>query len=346
MTVLPPKIPIRNLYYLLCYAWNHLEQGALVDISRDSSISVADLFAKLLCDGVEHISRRGMQQGYEQREEELAGLRGRIDLIGSARRLLLEHGRANCTFDELSVDTHANRLIKATLKVLSGAAEDDAIRKRVRALHTRLREIGEVRLSKQMFRSVQISSNERFYRFLIHICEFVFSSCLVDSRTGTSKFRDFLRDERAMARVFEDFLLNFLKHELKTWNASRENIRWDAASDTDGSLSLLPRMRTDVILRSGERCRIADAKYYSASTSNYYETEKIHAANLYQLMSYVSNASAAEPYAEIAGILIYPRVDRTLRERYRIQGHVIEVCTVDLSADWREIHSELLSLFQ
>ena len=33
MTMTAPRIPIQNLYYLLCYAWNRLPQNKLVDVS-------------------------------------------------------------------------------------------------------------------------------------------------------------------------------------------------------------------------------------------------------------------------------------------------------------------------
>lgn len=44
-------------------------------------------------------------------------------------------------------------------------------------------------------------------------------------------------------------------------------------------------------------------------------------------------------------MLVYPEIDRKLRERYVIQGHAIDVCTMNLDADWRDIRRELLLLF-
>ena len=58
-----PRIPIQNLYYLLCYAWNHLKQGEMVDVSNVPSTELVDLFAVVLCQGVEHLARRGLEQG-------------------------------------------------------------------------------------------------------------------------------------------------------------------------------------------------------------------------------------------------------------------------------------------
>ena len=43
-----PRIPIQNLYYLLCYAWNRLPQGKLVDVSGVPATELANLFAHVL----------------------------------------------------------------------------------------------------------------------------------------------------------------------------------------------------------------------------------------------------------------------------------------------------------
>ena len=59
-------IPIRNIYYLLCYAWNRLDEGAIVDVSGVDTTELADLFATVLIGGVHHLTRRGLDQGPPQ----------------------------------------------------------------------------------------------------------------------------------------------------------------------------------------------------------------------------------------------------------------------------------------
>ena len=63
-------------------------------------------------------SRRGLPHRYRQREEDLPRLRGKLN---SNRQMLLHVTRADrlaCQFDELSVDTPLNRVLKATVKLL------------------------------------------------------------------------------------------------------------------------------------------------------------------------------------------------------------------------------------
>jgi 5-methylcytosine-specific restriction enzyme subunit McrC len=178
---------------------------------------------------------------------------------------------------------------------------------------------------------VRVTSNNLFYRFLISVCSLVFDSLLVDERSGTTTFRDFTRDDAKMAKLFQSFLFNFIARECPQWTVKSENISWRAASATDPNLELLPRMQTDIsLVRSGEY-RIIDAKYYRQTLGSHFDTEKVHSGNLYQMTSYLMNAQTRGD-AHADGMLIYPKVDRKLRERYEILGKRVAVCTVDLSA--------------
>ena len=62
-------------------------------------------------------------------------------------------------------------------------------------------------------------------------------------------------------------------------------------------------------------------------------------ARLYWLL----NAPAVSG-VEAEGMLIYPKVDRILRERYDISGRTISVCTVNLDAPWWAIDQEIRAL--
>ncbi|CAB3628767.1 5-methylcytosine-specific restriction enzyme subunit McrC [Achromobacter spanius] len=340
-----PIVPIRNLYYLLCYAWNQLPQGNIVNISRAPTTELVDFFAFVLCEGIDHLGRRGLEQGYELREEELTGVRGRIDILPSARRFLVAHGRAACRFDELTPNTLPNRILKTTLRRLSNSSGlNDSLRKRVLVLHRDLRGVTETVLNSQAFRQVQLHANNRFYRFLLNVCEFIHVACLPDSETGGYRFRDFLRDERLMAHVFQDFLFNFIRIELPQWSAQRERIVWHGVVASEEDMALLPRMETDISISRGNEHIIIDAKYYQNTLTERFGTKKLHASNLFQMWAYLTNVQQREG-TSIGGMLVYPRVDKTLRCQFLIRQYPLTVATVDLAKPWKNIHAELSQLF-
>jgi 5-methylcytosine-specific restriction enzyme subunit McrC len=338
-------IPIQNVYYLLCYAWDALDQGEVVDVSHLPSTELVDLFAFVLLDGFQHLCRLGLERGYHETNEEVYGIRGRLNVAPSLRRPIFMIGRAHCTYDELTANTLANRIIKSTLAQLGQDENlDRHLKDQVRSVVRQLPGIDSIQLTNNLFRAVAATSNRRFYRFLLDVCELIYDASLPEG-SGSRKFRDFRRDDKKMWRLFQSFLLNFIQRECRQWSAKSEEIAWHAISQTDHSLNLLPRMVTDISAWRPGEYRIIDAKFYSDTFSRNFGAPKLHSENLYQLVTYVLNAKPKNG-VHPDGVLVYPKVTETLREEYNILGRKFSICTVDLAAPWKIIDRELRELFQ
>lgn len=89
-----------------------------------------------------------------------------------------------------------------------------------------------------------------------------------------------------MSLLYQKFLYEFCRRELTSANTTRSYLKWDASSISDQSLNLLPRMETDITIRSSE-------KYLSLTPNTiraFFTTNgnrKFHSQNLYQLMNYL-----------------------------------------------------------
>jgi len=345
---MPSPIPVKNIYYLLAYAWNRLPESEIVDVSDVDSHELADLFAAVLINGIHHLLRRGLDQSYITEEAEIAGIRGRINIGVTARRMLAPHGRAFCEFDELRVDTLPNQILRATVNRLIRVPSLDREHKRnLRSLNRELGGISDVPLSRSMFQPVQLHSNNRFYRFLLNICELVLTMSLVDEAEGDFRFRDFVRDDKAMARLFESFVFNFYRIERPDLSIRKERIYWQASSSSDPELRFLPTMETDISVRDKPHTKtlIIDTKFYKETFSKRFDREKIHSANLYQLVTYLRNLQyRGGPDSKAKGLLLYPVVEKPIRLEYTLDGHDVRICTLNLAAEWHEIREELLSL--
>ncbi|MCP5056629.1 MAG: 5-methylcytosine-specific restriction endonuclease system specificity protein McrC [bacterium] len=342
----PSQIPIRNVYFLLCYAWNRLAEGEVVDVSGIESAELVDLFASVLVSGVRHVQRRGLQRGYDEATEELRSIRGRIEIASSARRFLPVHGRAICTYDELTPNTPANQIIRETLRRLALVESvDPDLKHLVNGSYQSLNGIERTRLSRLAFRQIQLHGNARFYRFLLSICELVAGSLLVDERSGSYRFRDFRREPKQMARLFESFILNFLRVRRADLDVRKEKISWEVDHAIEESREFLPSMEMDISIRGGGRTLIIEAKYYQQALASYFDSKKIRSGHLYQLFSYLKNMEArGGPDATAEGMILYPTVDEDLALEYQIQGHRIRVCTLDLSQEWPGIEEKLMEL--
>ena len=156
-------IPIKNLYYLLCYAWGHLEQASLVDASDADCDNVEDLLGFVLKKGLDRLKKQGFDRSYVAHQVELAGIRGRVDIMSSASKMLLQHGRTICHVDDLAPDTLPNQILKSTIKKLIGVKTlNQSLRHNLWGHYYKLDGIKEIALSGSVFRRVQLHSNNRF----------------------------------------------------------------------------------------------------------------------------------------------------------------------------------------
>lgn len=111
-------IPVANIYYLLCYAWDNLEEGEIVPVAQEDCHSLAELFARVLEGGCTHLLKRGLDRDYVTEEVDTSSLRGKLDVTTTVKRNLLRSSRVHCVIDSLSYDVLHNQIIRATLRSL------------------------------------------------------------------------------------------------------------------------------------------------------------------------------------------------------------------------------------
>jgi 5-methylcytosine-specific restriction enzyme subunit McrC len=338
------SIPIRNIYYLLCYAWDDLDEGELIDLDLEGSGPTANLLAAALGSGVAHLLRQGLRRDYVVQENEIAGIRGKLQPSPTVKRNLLWNGRTVCAFDELHYDILPNQILKATLRrLLSTNLLDRTVSERLIGPYRRLSDISDIELSHRSFRTVQLHRNVRLYSFLMSLCRLTYDNLLVDEETGQSTFKDFIRDEQQMPRLFQRFVFNFLRQEQTRVSVSSPQIRWKDVKGTSEDLAFLPVMQTDIVLSSNSRQIIIDTKYYKEAFQSRFQQPKIKSGNLYQIDSYLTNTE--NPNAlPMEGVLLYPAVEREFSLSYQIRGRSIKVRSIDLAQPWQSIRQSLLKL--
>ncbi len=331
-------IPIQNIYYLLCYAWNKLEEKDLVEVSAEESPDLLNLLARVLLNRTKTLLKRGLEQQYLTQTEVYQGIKGKLEIGQSLRKNLFQKGLAVCEYDELSVDILPNQILKTTLQNLYKTEGLQAsLHHEIRSIIWRMYEVGEILITDGIFKQVRIHQHNSFYDFLLNISELVYQNLLPNQEKGHFKFKDFLRDERQMARVFEEFIRNFYKIEVPEAKVYREDLRWKMSGESG---AFLPKMQTDISIKLGDRKLIIDAKYYTETLQKYYNSEKIHSQHLYQLFAYLKNQE--NPKAE--GILLYPTTEKSLSLVYTHEGHKIRIETLNLNQDWRGIRGDLLKI--
>ena len=332
-------IPIENIYYLLCYAWNKLEDGEKVQVSKDEFDSLLNLFAKVFANGVTNLLKRGLDRTYNNQEQAYRGIKGKLLLHSTIKSNQLVQGFTTCSFDEFDYNTLHNQIIKFTLrKLLYTKGIDKETKEQLRFLYQRFDRVGDRAIKLSDFSKIRLHRNNQFYDFILKVCRLILENLSLNEQDGKYEFQDFIRNERKMASLFEAFLFNFYKKE-SDFKVRRETIQWNAVH-VSGTANLLPTMKTDITLEKGERKIIMDAKYYKTTLQSYYDKQSIHSGNLYQIAAYLRNND--NPNAE--GILIYPTIQQELASTYEIEGRSVTFVTINLNQDWHGIKEDLLSI--
>ena len=343
------NIPIANVYYLLCYAWGHAEESDVVRVDELEGLDrVHDLLGHVLATGTLRLIRRGLDRGYREVREDLAGIRGKVALSDTAARALRSRGRVACDFEELSHDVLHNRILRSTLGALLRASElDREVRDRIRLAYRTLDGVSVMRLERRLFGQVQLDRNRHGYRFLLSLCRLVHDCLLVDETSGEARFTDFRRDQARMWKLFEDFVTEFYRREQHDYrvNLGGRRIRWDDDGTAEHHRVKIPRMDGDVLLDSPGRRIVLDTKYYPEALTGYRGARKLRSGHLYQLLAYLRNREATkEPGPRHEGVLLYPMVSERLAIDLRLEGFSIRARSVDLGQPWPGIHREMLAL--
>ena len=279
-------ILVKNLYYLLLYAWDFFEPDRMAIINAQPETDLVNLLASVLNRGIDLLLRRGFDRGYLPRTEDIAGIRGKLDLSATIKRNVLQCGRTVCQFDELSHDVLHNRILKTTLRrLLQTGGLDARLREPLRNSYLRLAEVQEVSLTERLFGAVQLHRNIRFYRFLLDVCRLLFNCLVPDEVTGRFLFQDFTHDENYMHRLFEQFLRNFYMHEQRALAVSRPRLYWKAVSESAAAIDLLPTLNPDICLAGRGRTIVLDAKFYRETLDYRFGKASLRSGHLYQMLS-------------------------------------------------------------
>ena len=338
-------IPIQNIYYMFCYAWSKFASSEVIKVGSVDSPELIDLFAKVLLDAFSYLRRRGLDRGYVPTTDTLSVVRGKINLQGSIALRMRHTPQLVCDFEEFAADILTNQILKATIRrLISTANLDGNLKEKLRLVLKYFREVRDVRLSRQTFRSIQIHRNNSFYSFLMSICELAFASIIPNEVGEGYSFSDPLRDDAKMALVFQDFVKHFLRIEQSEYKVTPLQLKWDAIG-SDENLAMFPTMRTDIHLEKQAEHVIVDTKFYREALQTYHGKSSIHSGHLYQLFSYLKNAEAmSNEFLNAKGILLYPAVGEKVSFEAVVQGHQVQVRTINLDQAWAGIRADLLSL--
>ena len=273
---------IKNIYYMLSYAFTVLNQGEYEDIAVEEFENIHDLFAAILSKGIGRQLKQGLYREYLNRKEDITVVRGKIDIPGTIKNQLARKIVVTCEYDELSENNLMNQIIKTAVMLLIGCKRvkqeyKDDLKKEMLFFSN----IDSLDPSAIRWSSIRFQRNNSTYRMLIGLCQLIIEGMLLTTDSGEYRLRSFI-NERQMERLYEKFILEYYAKECPQVKAVASQIPW--ALD-DGMSKMLPVMQSDITLSKGSNVLIIDAKFYAHTTQERFDLHTIHSNNLYQIFT-------------------------------------------------------------
>lgn len=339
-------ILIRNIYYMLTYAFQDLRRNNYEDIAGEDFDNILDLFAEILFKSISFQLKRGLHKDYVSHSDNLTAVKGKIDIGGSIKLRIQRKQQLLCNFDEFSENNLHNRILKSTVKLLiQSKGVNTKRRKALRSLLLFFSQVDDCDLKSIRWADITYDRNTATYKMLHHFCYFVVQKLLLTTDTGQYRVMTF--DEELMSRLYEKFVLSFYRHHYPQYSARAARVEWNIDSDTS-SLSIIPDLQTDITLTFPGRKLIIDTKYYGQSMQHHMGKAAIHSQNLFQIHTYVVNEDKAHA-GNVDGLLLYAKTQEALvpdGQMNMSDGNTIYFRTLDLNQDFEGIKNQLAELIE
>ena len=336
-------ILIRNIYYLLAYAFSDLRKQDYQLVGGEDFEHISDLMAEILTNSTSFLLKRGLYREYITSHQSLPTLRGKLDVVRSARNLAVGKQLLECEVDDLSENNIFNQIIKTGLVLLAqdkdvSKPRRDAIKKILPFFST----IDMLNPSAIPWTTVRYQRSNRLYELPVHICAYVINRTLIDPNKEKQKLMMF--SEENFNRLYEKFVLEYYRRHHPELKANADVIDWNFDTAQSIGWEYLPKMITDITLHKGEKTLIIDTKFYSQILRSKFDKYTYNSNNFYQISAYIANMDVHHT-GNVSGMLLYAQTDNESipDSEFQIRGSAskIYVRTLDLNQDFANIRERL-----
>ena len=336
-------ILIRNIYYMLAYAFSDLRKQDYQLVGGEDFENISDLMAEILTNSTSFLLKRGLYREYVTSHQSLPTLRGKLDVVRSARNITIGKQLLECEVDDLSENNLFNRILKTGLTLLLhdkdvAKPRKDAIKQLLPFFNT----IDMLNPSAIPWTTLHYQRNNQAYELPIHICAYVISRSLIDPNKEKQKLMMF--SEENFNRLYEKFVLEYYRRHHPELKASAETINWNIDADRSIGWEYLPKMITDITLHNGDKTLIIDTKFYSQILRAKYDKNTYNSNNINQIFAYMYNMDVKRS-GNVSGMLLYAQTDNETipdsKMQLRDSSAAIYVRTLDLNQEFSKIKEQL-----
>ena len=306
------------LTHMLTVALNLPVVASSPALMSTTRADVLEILISVFTDDMLTAARRGLPHRYLQLEDDIPLLRGKLDIRRQITRNVLRIDRQACRFDDLSVDTPLNRVLKGAVHRLSQVARTAANRRKLYELTARFELVSDV--ADPSREPVRLDRTNTSFHHLHALAQLFLSAYSQSTSSGRERGFGLLFP---MNELFEKFIGRSMQLALAPGVVRLQNRgRRALESDGKGLFALKPDIVVDGDI-------VIDTKWKQLKPNNP-TTLDVSQTDVYQMLTY------ARAYRARRLILLYPWHEKLPKEgvlrNWRVSGSstAFDVATVDI----------------
>jgi 5-methylcytosine-specific restriction enzyme subunit McrC len=268
-------------------------------------IPLLEVFISQFLNSVNVLVKRGLRSDYVRREDNLAFLKGKLNVGKQLKHNYINKHKFYCEYDEFLLDRPANRLLHSALRKVKTISRSAANQKLLQELEFIFHEVPQSSDYKLDFTNVKLDRGMNYYQVPLAWCKLILEGLSPQSMKGESHAVSLLFP---MEKVFEDYVAKVLKDQLAVTHpeltiSSQVTGEYLARYDGRDKFSLRP----DLVIKQGKANQIVlDTKWKLLDTK--LSNSNISQSDIYQLFAYAKKYLGADTEGQDV-VLIYPSQD-------------------------------------
>ena len=264
-----------------------LGDGQALAMARQKE-TLLDILIRLFADRLLAEARRGLPSAYMAQEENLAALRGRLDVIRQFTHNAVRPDRLACRFDTLMPDTPLLRVMKACVLMLRRHARVLETQRRLDELRFLLAEVIDVPVNALPWAQVRIDRTNRRWETLYGLAKLFlkreWQRTNHDAKAGQGITLLF-----AMNDLFEAYIAALARRALLGSDLtvhSQGGLRYCLMEEGDGGKERFQTTPDILIKRNGQIVMVIDTKWKLIGRNPEDKKRGVSQSDVYQMMAY------------------------------------------------------------
>ncbi len=338
---------------MLSYTLGTLNNKCYNKCADEQYQNLNDLFSSILIKGTKMQIKRGLIREYNQIDAVTSNVRGSIDITrsinsnysGMQQKVAMQPKVAMqlvaCSYDELTINSKPNQIIKATLKLLSKSDIQHKFKREINSVLLSLKEVETINVNHIDW-NIHFNSSNKNYKMLLSICSLVIYG-LDSEDTDLTLINQFF-DEENMQILFKQFVIEYYKKHYKLYKMLSPKIKWNIQS-SNGSLeqenALFKDMSTDIFLQNHDKKILIKTKFNYNILANDKNFDDVITQDIYQLYSMIKNVESIN-LDDVSGTLLYGITQRGIKDQeVTIGKNKISIKFINLNVNFTQIKRQL-----